>query len=154
MIDRIVNAQMRVMNTMLDDGRLNRLIEGEALASNKANAYTLTNMLDDMRRGVWSEIYAGQPIDAFRRELQMDYLTLIDRKLHPPEESAAITAQRRQFGIPRVVSSDDAKSQLRGTLVTLNSDLRAAQGRTSDRATQLHIAGAIKRIDEILNPKK
>jgi hypothetical protein len=107
-----------------------------------------------MRRGVWSEIYAGQPIDAFRRELQMDYLTLIDRKLHPPEESAAITAQRRQFGIPRVVSSDDAKSQLRGTLVTLNSDLRAAQGRTSDRATQLHIAGAIKRIDEILNPKK
>jgi hypothetical protein len=154
MINRIVNAQMRVMNTMLDEGRLNRLLEGEAIASNKANVYTLSGMLDDLRRGVWSEIYAGQPIDAFRRELQMDYLTLIDRKINPPEESAAIQAQRRQFGIPRVVASDDAKSELRGTLVTLNSDLRAAQGRTSDRATQLHIAGAIKRIDEILNPKK
>ena len=143
------------MNTMLDDGRLNRLLEGEALATNKANAYTLSDMLDDMRRGVWSEIYAGQPIDAFRRELQMDYLTLIDRKLNPPEESAAITAQRRQFGdSARASSSDDAKSQLRGTLVTLRNDLRAAQRRTSDRATQLHIAGAIKRIDEILDPKK
>jgi hypothetical protein len=154
MIDRIVNAQMRVMNTMLDDGRLNRLIEGEALASNKANAYTLSNMLDDLRRGVWSEIYAGQAIDAYRRELQMDYLTLVDRKINPPEESAQVQAQRRQFGVPRVVASDDAKSQLRGTLVTLRNDLRSATGRTSDRATQLHIAGAIKRIDDILDPKK
>jgi hypothetical protein len=154
MISRIVNAQMRVMNTMLDDGRLNRLIEGEALASNKASAYTLSNMLDDLRRGVWSEIYAGQAIDAYRRELQMDYLTLVDRKINPPEESAAVQAQRRQFGVPRVVASDDAKSQLRGTLVTLRNDLRSASGRTSDRATQLHIAGAIKRIDDILDPKK
>jgi len=152
MIDRVVGAQMRVMNVMLDDGRLNRLLEGEAVATNKANVYTLSGMLDDMRRGVWSEIYAGQPIDAFRRELQMDYLTAIDRKLHPPEESAQIQAQRRQFGVPRVLASDDAKSELRGTLVTLRNDLRAAQGRSGDRATQLHIAGAIKRIDDILEP--
>ena len=154
MIDRITGAQGRVLNTMLDDGRLNRLLEGEAVATNKADVYTLPGMLDDLRRGVWSEIYAGRPIDAFRRELQMDYLTAIDRKIHPPEESAAVTAQRRQFGVPRVVASDDAKSQLRGTLVTLRNDLRSATGRTSDRATQLHIAGAIKRIDDILDPKK
>jgi len=152
MIDRVVNAQTRVLNTLLDDGRLNRLLEGEALATNKANVYTLSGMLDDVRRGVWSEIYAAQPIDAFRRELQMDYLTTIERKLNPPEESAEVQAQRRQFGIPRVLSSDDAKSELRGTLVTLRNDLRSAQGRTSDRATSLHIAGAIKRIDEILDP--
>jgi hypothetical protein len=103
---------------------------------------------------VWSEIYAGRPVDAFRRELQMDFLTAVERKLNPPEESAQVTAQRRQFGVPRVLASDDAKSELRGTLVTLRSDLRAATGRSSDRATQLHIAGAIKRIDDILDPKK
>jgi hypothetical protein len=103
---------------------------------------------------VWSEIYAGQAIDAFRRELQMEYLTAVERKLNPPEESAQVQAQRRQFGIPRILASDDAKSELRGTLVTLRNDLRSAQGRSSDRATSLHIAGAIKRIDEILDPKK
>jgi hypothetical protein len=154
MIDRIVNAQNRVLNTMLDDGRLNRLLEGEAVATNKADVYTLSGMLDDLRRGVWSEIYAGRPVDAFRRELQMDFLTAVERKLNPPEESAQVTAQRRQFGVPRVLASDDAKSELRGTLVTLRSDLRAATGRSADRATQLHIAGAIKRIDDILDPKK
>ena len=78
MINRINDAQSRVLNTVFDDGRLNRLLEGEAVASNKADVYTLSNMLDDVRRGVWSEVYTGRPADAFRRELQNDYLT-IDR---------------------------------------------------------------------------
>jgi hypothetical protein len=152
MINRINNAQTRVLNTVFDDGRLNRLLEGEAVASNRGDVYSLTNMLDDVRRGVWSEVYSGRAADAFRRELQNDYLTTIGSKLNPQPEPAAVTAQRQQFGIPRVLASDDAKSQLRGTLVQLRSDLRAA--RPSDRATQLHFQGAIKRIDDILDPKK
>ena len=152
MIARINNAQTRVLNTMFDDGRLNRLLENEAVATNKSDVYTLSNLLDDVRRGVWSEVYSGRPADAFRRELQNDYLTTIANKLNPQPESPQITAQRQQFGIPRVMASDDAKSQLRGTLVQLRTDLRAA--RPSDRATQLHFQGAIKRIDDILDPKK
>jgi hypothetical protein len=152
MITRINNAQARVLNTVFDDGRLNRLLESEAVASNKADVYTLSNMLDDVRRGVWSEAYTGRPADAFRRELQNDYLTIINNKLNPQPESPQVTAQRQQFGIPRVLASDDAKSQLRGTLVQLRNDLRSARG--GDRATQLHFQGAIKRIDDILDPKK
>jgi hypothetical protein len=154
MINRINGAQTRVLTTVLDDGRLNRLLEGEAIASTKSSAYTLSELLDDLRRGIWSEVYAGRPIDAYRRELQMDFLTQVERKLNPQPEPPQLTAQRIQFGVPRVLASDDAKSELRGTLVTLRSDLRAANGRSGDRATQLHIAGAIRRIDEILDPKK
>jgi hypothetical protein len=152
MITRINNAQARVLNTVFDDARLNRLLEVEAVAANRADVYSLTNMLDDVRRGVWSEVYSGRPADAFRRELQNDFLSTINAKLNPQPESPALTAQRQQFGIPRVLASDDAKSQLRGTLVQLRTDLRAA--RPGDRATQLHFQGAIKRIDDILDPKK
>jgi hypothetical protein len=155
MINRINSAQTRVLTTVLDDGRLNRLLEGEAIASTKSPAYTLSELLDDLRRGIWSEVWdVRRPIDAYRRELQMDFLTQIERKLNPQPEPPQLTAQRIQFGVPRVLASDDAKSELRGTLVTLRSDLRAANGRSGDRATQLHIAGAIRRIDEILDPKK
>ena len=153
MINRINNAQARVLTSLLDDGRLNRLLEGEALAPNKTSVYALSGLLDDLRRGLWSEIYAGQSIDAFRRELQSDYLTQIERKLNPVPENPFLAAQLRQFGIVRLPLSDDAKSQLRGNLVTLRSDLRAHAG-SGDRSTQLHIAGAIKRIDDILDPKK
>jgi hypothetical protein len=154
MIARINGAQSRVLNTLFDDGRLNRLLESEALAGNRAEVYSLTAMLDDVRRGVWSELYSGRPVDAFRRELQNDFLTIVNSKLNPQPESPQMTAQRQQFGIPRVLASDDAKSQLRGTLVQLRTDLRAGATRSSDRATQLHFQGAIKRIDDILDPKK
>ena len=153
MINRINNAQALVLTGILDDGRLNRLLEGEALAANRGSVYTLAGLLDDLRRGVWSEIYAGQSIDAFRRELQSDYLTQIERKLKLAPENPLLAAQLRQFGIVRLPLSDDAKSQLRGTLVALRSDLRAHTN-GGDRATQLHVAGAIKRIDDILDPKK
>jgi hypothetical protein len=152
MINRINNAQTRVLNNVFDDGRLNRLLESEAVAANRGDVYTLSDMLDDVRRGVWSEVSSGRAADAFRRELQNDYLTTINNKLNPQPEPPAVTAQRQQFGIPRVLASDDAKSQLRGTLVQLRTDLRAA--RPADRATQLHFQGAIKRIDDILDPKK
>jgi hypothetical protein len=156
MITRINGAQTRVLATVLEDGRLNRLLEGEALAgANKSDVYTLAGMLDDVRRGIWSEIYAGRPIDAFRRELQMDYLGQIGSKLNPGPENPLIAAQRAAFGLQRLPAlSDDAKSELRGELVTLRNDLRVASGRSGDRATQLHIQGAIKRIDDILDPKK
>ncbi len=153
MIARINNAQSRVLSAVLDDGRMNRLLEEEALASSKSSVYTLSGLLDDVRHGVWSEIYAGQSIDAFRRELQSDYLTTIEHKLNPPPANPVLAAQLAQFGIRLPLLSDDAKSQLRGTLVALRSDLRGASGK-GDRATQLHVAGAIKRIDDILYPKK
>ena len=154
MINRINGAQARVLNTLFDDGRLNRLLEGEALASNRGDVYSLTTMLDDVRRGVWSELYTNRPIDAFRRELQNDYLTTINNKLNPPPANPQLQAQLAQFGIRLVPLSDDAKSQLRGTLVALRTDLRTAGARSADRATQLHVQGAIKRIDDILDPKK
>ncbi len=153
MITRINGAQARVLTALLNDGRLNRLLEGEAVATTPSNVYTLAGLMDDLRRGLWSEVYAGQSMDAFRRELQSDYLTQIDRKLNPPPVNPLQAQQAAQFGIQFVTLSDDAKSQLRGTMVSLRNDLRAASSR-GDRATQLHIQGAIKRIDDILDPKR
>ncbi|GAC1479473.1 MAG: zinc-dependent metalloprotease [Gemmatimonadaceae bacterium] len=153
MIARVNNAQARVLNVMFDDGRLNRLLEIEATSPTLSGVYSLSSMLDDVRRGIWSEIYDGRSIDAFRRELQMHFLTTVANKLNPPVESAAVAAQRQLFGIPRVLASDDAKSQLRGTLVALRNDLRANATRNGDRGTRLHIQGALRRIEEILDPR-
>ncbi len=152
MIGRINGGQSRVLSSLLDDGRLNRLLEQEAL--NPGGAYPLSSMLDDVREGLWSELASGRPvIDAYRRELQMDYLTLIDRKLNPPPVSAAAQAQAQARGRRPDPLSEDAKSQLRGELVTLRTEIRRALPRTRDRATQLHLQGADHRIGTILDPK-
>ncbi len=151
MIRRVNGAQSRVLNTLLNDDRMNRLLEQEALAEDDREVYSLANMLDDVRRGIWSEVYSGRlQIDAFRRELQMDFLSAIDRKLNPPEESEQQRAPR--FGPPPVPLSDDAKSHLRGELVTLRADLLRAAPRSADRPTRLHLQGAAHRVGLILNP--
>ena len=154
MIARINNAQNRVLTSVFNDGRLNRLLEQEAL--DKANAYTLAAMLDDLRRGIWSEAYTGRAADAYRRELQNDFLSQIDRKLNPPATPAAGQGGGGGggFGQPQAPLSDDAKSHLRGTLVQLRTDLQRAAGSASDRATRMHFQGAAHRIDEILDPRK
>ncbi|HEX8209124.1 MAG TPA: zinc-dependent metalloprotease [Longimicrobium sp.] len=152
MITRINAAQTRVLNSLLDDGRMNRLLEQEALGRERQYVYPLSSMLDDVRRGIWQEIYSARPVmDPYRRELQMDLLSLIDRKLNPPE-SATTQVVIFPGGQRPTPLSDDAKSQLRGVLVTLRSEIQRAIPRTTDRGTLLHMQGAVHRIGNILDP--
>jgi hypothetical protein len=131
---------------------MNRLLEQEALGRERQYVYPLSSMLDDVRRGIWSEIYSPRPVmDPYRRELQMDLLSLIDRKLNPPE-SATQTVVIFPGGQRPTPLSDDAKSQLRGVLVSLRSEIQRAIPRTTDRGTLLHMQGAVHRIGNILDP--
>ena len=156
MVTRISNAQTRVLTTLFSDQRLNSLLEQEGTAEDRSQVYTLATMLDDVRRGIWSELAAGQAIEVFRRELQNDYLTLIDRKLNPPPTPPAQGGGGGgQFGgTPPAPLSEDAKSHLRGQLVSLQGDIQRALPRITDRATQLHLQGALHRIRNSLDPNR
>jgi hypothetical protein len=151
MVTRINNAQARSLNTLLNDDRMDRLLEQEGLAANSSGVYTLAAMLGDVRSGIWEELGASRPvIDVFRRGLQNRYLDLMDRKLNPPPPNP----NAPQFG-PGAASSGpsaDVKSHVRGELVTLRETIRRAATRATDRPTQLHLQGAVHRIGEILDP--
>jgi hypothetical protein len=154
MIRRINAAQLRVLSNVLDDGRMNRLLEQEALAGKKTDVYTLARLLDDVRSGLWSELASSSPnADAYRRDLQTDYLDLLDRKINPPPAPTATVVLPPQFGPARVPLSSDAQSQLRGELVTLRASIQRAIPRARDRSTLLHLQGAVHRINNILDPK-
>jgi hypothetical protein len=148
MVTRINNAQARSLNTVLNDDRMHRLLEWEGVAADRGSVYTLAAMLGDVRSGVWTELSAARPvIDVFRRGLQNQYLTLMDRKLNPPPPPASANPNAPPPG-----PSEDVKSHVRGELVTLREDIRRAAGRATDRPTQLHLQGAVFRIGEILEP--
>jgi hypothetical protein len=154
MLARINNAQSRSLNTVLEDARMNRLLEQEGTAANRNTVYTLSAMLGDVRRGIWSELSAGAPnIEVFRRGLQNNYIALLGRKINPPPAPAAAPGGPGGFGGAAAPAlSEDARSHLRGELATLRDEIRRAIPRTSDRATQLHLQSAVFRIGEILEP--
>ena len=152
-IDRVQRAQSAIVGNVLNDARMTRLVEYMAGAANKADAYSLGEMLGDLRHGVWTEIYSGAPkVDAYRRALQRSYLDIIDRKINPP----AVTAGQGggfQFGPqgPPPLTGE-IQTMLRGELRDLDRELASASARAGDRDTRLHIEGARSQIREILDP--
>ena len=153
-IDRVGSAQRRVLSTLLENRRLERMIELEGLAPNRSAVYTAGEMLGDVRRGVWTEISRGATIDPYRRRLQLGYLDVIGSKINPPADGGV------PAGIPRELAplfasppAPDARALLRGELVDLDRELAGAVGRTSDRTTRLHLQGARDQIDRILHPE-
>lgn len=150
---RINGAQGRVLSGLMNDRRLERLIEFETMAR-PGEAYSLAEMAADVRAGIWSELSAGSVrIDAYRRELQRTYLSALDGKLNPrpvavpaglPPEFAA------QFAGARATS--DIQAIFRAELRSLDGQLAAAAGKATDRTTRAHIDDARARIEKILDP--
>ena len=156
-LDRIRSAQTRVLARLLDDSRMDRMIEFEALARNGRDIYPLADMLADVRRGIWSEVSSGADIDAVRRNLQRSYLELFDAKLNPgatritptgpggPGGPVALTAARQ---------SSDARALLRGELTALDAQIAAALPRVRDRVTRYHLMDVRHEIKRILEPER
>lgn len=152
---RINQSQTGILNTLLNDRRMERLIEFEAMPATRRDAYPLGEMLMDVRGSIWSELAAGSVrIDAFRRELQRSYLTVANSKINPPTPApGSIPAQLAgQVGPARATS--DVRALFKSELRELDADVARAIGRAADRATRAHLEDVRDQIGKILDPKE
>ncbi|MEJ8803787.1 zinc-dependent metalloprotease [Pontibacter sp. H249] len=148
-VERIRAAQTNVLNNVLDAGRMGRLIEAQATLGN--NTYTLTEMMSDLRGGIWSELSAGKSIDTYRRNLQRGYLERMAYLMTDQEQSSA--AGRARGGSSVDVSQSDIRPVVRGELIALQSQIKRSIPQAKDTMTKYHLQDALVRIDNILNPK-
>jgi hypothetical protein len=152
---RINAAQRSVLNTVFNNRRLERLIEFEAL-SNGSRPYRLTEMLSDVRGGIWSELGETRvAIDPFRRELQRSYLTLVGVKLDPPEPSSGQGGGGRfaRLAAPARATSD-VQAAFKSELRALDGNIRRALPNAADRITRAHLEDARDQIRDMLEPKR
>jgi hypothetical protein len=150
-ISRVGSAQRSVLNNLLNSARFARLVEQDALDGSAA--YRPADFLAAVRHGIWREIETPPaPIDAYRRQLQRNYLDLVNAKLNGPAVTlpAGLPAG---FPVAIFASSGDEKPFYRGELRTLNTAITAALARTTDRTTRVHLEGARDQIARILDPK-
>lgn len=132
-LDLVRGRQAAALGQALNVNRMKRLVEQEAFHGD--DAYTLGQMLDDLRAGVWSEASSGRETDAYRRNLQRAYLERMGALME--DEDATRT---------------DVAPFARGQLAALRGELEAAAAGASHRATRLHFLDAVERIDAILDP--
>ena len=134
-LGRIKSSQQRVLNSLLRSSRFARLAEQEAIDG--AAAYKLTEFLQDVRTGIWSELDSNSvKVDAYRRNLQRAYLEIMDNKLNGGQ---AVT--------------DDARPFIRGELRALDAEIERVLARSANRATRLHLEDARNQIAKALDPK-
>ena len=133
-LGRIRTSQASVLRTVMSRDRLARLVEQQAIDGDVA--YAPTDFLADLRGGLWREL--AQPdveIDAYRRNVQRTYLTLIDDRLNGDSPAR-----------------DDERPFLRGELRALDRSIAAALEQVSDRATRLHLKDVEDQIVRTLDP--
>lgn len=150
-VDQLRRTQVRTLNGLLDFGRLARILENETL--NGREAYSMLEMMYDLRKGVWSELARGRTIDTYRRNLQKAYIERMSYLM--TEEQNQVPARFRgwlnQTSI-NVVQSD-VRSVTRAELINLRSEVRSAIPKTSDRMSKYHLQDVLVRIDNLLDPK-
>lgn len=141
-VARFRTQQARVLDGLLSESRLERLIEFEAMAHAPAHAYTLADLMDDLRAGVWGEL--DKPVvhvNTYRRNVQRAFLDAVDRRLEPDERA----------GNGEGPWSTDIRAVLRAELVRLDDLAEEALERAADSMTRIHLLDVRAEIERISN---
>lgn len=140
-VETFRSAQVGVLNNVLRPDRLGRLVDAETRTSD--NVYTLTEMMDDLRNGVWTEARSKRNTNIHRRHLQRAYIDQMGSLLN--EEPAGFFARSVN------VSQSDVRPVVRNQLQILRRDINSAIGGGGlNRDTRNHFEDARARIDDIL----
>lgn len=127
-VDRIREEQTDLLDDVLRDDRLGRLVEAEAVGD--GDAYPLDEMLEDLRSGIWEELgRRSVEVDAYRRNLQRAWVEAMADKLDGPSDTRALA---------------------RGELREVRDRIDDRLGRAGDRETRMHLMDVRDRIEDVL----
>ena len=144
-LNRIRSLQSSYLNRVLDFGRMARLIENEAI--NRQDAYSLIEMMTDLRKGIFKEIYNNEVIDVYRRNLQLAYLDRISYLMSNEQSSIPSWARDRVTSVK--VSQSDIRTVAANQLIELRKDLKKHKNK-SDKMTKMHLEMVQNKISSIL----
>ena len=136
-VDRVRAAQAAVLNSMLQNQRIDRMTEQVAIDGATA-AYAPVQFLADVRAGVWSELgKPGTAISIYRRNLQRSYLDNLDQKLN---------------GAP--AASSEIRMLVKGELRALDRQLQTAVAAPGlEENPRRHLVDSRDEIAMILDPR-
>lgn len=143
--------QDRALSGLVNVTTINNLIRFEA--EEPGNAYTATEMLNDVRKSVFSELSARKPIDIYRRQIQK---SLVERLIGfvKPADPQTVSLGGVTFTVTTgFTKTGDGISIIKAQLKTLAADIRTASGSYGDAASKSHLLDLQDRIKAALEPK-
>ena len=136
-IERIQSLQTRTLNSLLDEDRLKRMISNQQVHGREA--YNAVELMADLRKGIFRELYSRSETDAYRRNLQRSYVDI-----------AADYVRMLEQEDNEEIEKSDIIALMRGELENLKRDIRN-QGSAQERLTRYHWNDLVARIDAALD---
>jgi len=130
---RILRLQNRQLYRLLEPERLERMIDAEIIQD---NFYAASDMIRDLRTGIFSETNYLKNVDVFRRNLQKSFIDRLANLFNSKE-----------------IKNSDINAIIRGELKMINFQLTIAKDRRINRMTKYHYLDCMAKIKEILDPK-
>ena len=137
----LLNTQRRLLQDLLLNGmRTLNLQAQERLLGDRA--YHLADLLNQLHAGIFTELAGPGPrIDPTRRNLQRNYLDLLNERLNRPLSVFGSNVQ------------DDFRPMVRAELQAILAQAGARVAGTRDKATRAHLEDLKAQITRILDPK-
>ncbi|MEY4278985.1 MAG: hypothetical protein RL377_989, partial [Bacteroidota bacterium] len=147
--ERLQTVQTNVLKSLLDKGRLYRLTTSSTRFNNAT--YSLHEMMEDTRKGIFAELSSHQATDVFRRNLQKTYVSQLGDLINPSGSSAAAPVLRAGPAVD--VENTDVVSEAKAQLKKLAASIQANKGSINDATSVNHFDDLQDRIKHILDPK-
>jgi hypothetical protein len=156
-VKRLMDAQERVVTTLITNDKLLRLVEQSA--SMGQEAYSVSELYSDVQNALFAEVKQSKVVtDAYRRNVQRAFVEELGKKLQPlppapPVQGLPAQPIFRFVGQPDV-SKTEVRAITRAQLEGLKSLASGAAGKSSDAVTKAHFRDLAMTIDIILNPDR
>jgi hypothetical protein len=154
-VDRVLAGQRQLISILLNNDRMSRMINSAAIAKKADTPYLLSEMLADLRSGIWSELKgAAVKTDIYRRNLQRAYIDAVGLKLNPAPFTVPTGLPPGFTFPPPTPLPGEARALIRTELLDLDAAIAAAMGKAGDRETKAHLKDSRDQIARILYPDK
>jgi hypothetical protein len=110
-------------------------------------------MMEDTRKGLFSELTSRQASDIFRRNLQKLYVGQMGELIIPAASAGAPSLMSAFMAPSAEIKNTDVVSEAKAQLKKLAATIQANKASISDAATVNHLSDLQDRIKEILDPK-
>ncbi len=148
--DQLASLQDNALASILSTARLTRMTTS---ANRYADAYYISELFSDLKKGVWSELAGSKKIDGYRRNLQKSYAERMISLLGNSGGSSLTISLGGGISSGPDPKKTDIVSTVRAHLTSLRSEIVTASASASDPMTKYHLQDVADRIKRALEPK-
>jgi hypothetical protein len=152
----VSTVQSRALDILFSDRVFSSLLRTEQRFGKK-NVYTLIELLDDVKNGVWSELKTRHSISVYRRNLQKNYVTSLFENIKEAEDGSHIFfllggGPRAEEEFPMTTGSDIG-SYVALHLEKLRSEIITTLPQINDKDSKDHLRYIMEQIETGLNKR-